>query len=64
MSTHQAVAVGCDERQSARLLGGRHPEEGAALGRAQPLVQVGGIEVGAQGGNIQEPRAHCMRAVQ
>ena len=61
---HQAVAVGCDERQGARLLGGGDPEEGAALGRAQPLVQVGGVEVGAQGGNVQRSCPHCMRPIQ
>lgn len=55
--------MGGDEWQCVRLLCGRDPEEGAALGRAQPLVQVGRVVVGAQGGNVQGPCAHSMRPI-
>ena len=60
---HQAIAVGGDEWQRMRLLCWRDPEECAALGSAQPLVQVGRVVMGSQGGNIQGTCTHSMRPI-
>ena len=42
---------------------GLRVQKGRALGRTQPLVAVAGVEIGAQGGQVQVNLAWCMRAV-
>ena len=55
--THQPVAVRGDEREHGGLRRGRHPEEGHALGGAQPLVAVGCVIVAADGWNAERDGA-------
>ena len=75
---HRAAQVGVEAAVSRHLLGitparhggvqalvvlGAHVQERGALGRAQPLVQVAGVEVGAHGVQVQRDLAGRVRAV-
>src|SRR5690606_19345144 len=52
-----------DERLYPTLFFRAHIEERGALGRAQPLVEIAGVDIDAERGHVERDLARRMRAV-